>query len=208
MDRRSPAPTIFNRLEEAGIPWRVYYDPTQLVSLTGMLHASVLERYWKTHFRDMDQFYADVRNGTLPAYSFVEPRMVFNHNDMHPPWGELRDSTLTLDDGEKIEIDSSAYSDVRAGDKLIQDIYDAVRTSTSTTGSNAMNTALVITFDEHGGTYDHVAPPSTTPPTTGAPGESRHRDSPTRGHSRHRCGNQPTPRRWQSTPPRCTNDGR
>lgn len=166
-----PAPTIFNRLEEAGIPWRVYYDPTQLVSLTGMLHASVLERYWKTHFRDMDQFYADVRNGTLPAYSFVEPRMVFNHNDMHPPWGELRDSTLTLDDGEKLEIDSSTYSDVRAGDKLIQDIYDAVRTSTSTTGSNAMNTALVITFDEHGGTYDHVAPPSTTPPTTGAPGE-------------------------------------
>ncbi|WP_298943951.1 alkaline phosphatase family protein [uncultured Microbacterium sp.] len=120
----------------------------------------------------MDQFYADVRNGTLRAYSFVEPRMVFNHNDMHPPWGGLRDSTLTLD------------------------------------GSDAMNTALVITFDEHGGTYDHVAPPSTTPPTTGAPGESRHRDSPTRGHSRHRCGNQPTPRRWQSTRPRCTNDGR
>jgi phospholipase C len=39
------APTIFNRLEEAGIPWRVYYDLTQLVSMTGMLHASVLRRY-------------------------------------------------------------------------------------------------------------------------------------------------------------------
>lgn len=165
------SPTIFNRLESAGIPWRVYYDPTQLVSLTGMLHASVLEKYWKTNFRDMRQFYIDVADGNLPAYSFVEPRMVFNHNDMHPPWGELRDGVLELDDGEKLEVDNSAYSDVRAGDKLAQDVYDAIRTSRTRSGSNAMNTALVITFDEHGGTYDHVAPPSAVPPGTGEEGE-------------------------------------
>jgi phospholipase C len=163
--------TIFNRLEEAGIPWRVYYDPTQLVSLTGMLHASALEPYWKTHFRDMHQFYADVRNGDLPAYSFIEPRMVFNHNDMHPPWGHLRDSTLAMDDGTTLHIDNSAYSDVRAGDKLIQDVYEAIRNSRAAGKSNAMNTALVITFDEHGGTYDHVPPPTATPPTTGEEGE-------------------------------------
>lgn len=165
------APTIFNRLEEAGIPWRVYYDPTQLVSMTGMLHASVLRRYWKTNFRDMTQFYDDVENGNLPAYAFVEPRMIFNHNDMHPPWGELRDGEVTLDDGSTLQLDNSAYSDVRAGDKLLQDIYDAIRTSTSAQGSNAMNTALVVTFDEHGGTFDHVPPPTATPPTTGDEGE-------------------------------------
>jgi len=166
-----PAPTIFNRLEAKGIPWRVYYDATQLVSLTGMLHAAVLEPYWKTHFRTMKQFYDDALNGTLPAYAFVEPRMIFNHNDMHPPWGELRDGELTLDDGSTVQIDNSAHSDVRAGDKLLQDIYTAVRTSRSPKGSNAMNTALVVTFDEHGGTFDHVAPPTATPPTTGEPGE-------------------------------------
>ncbi|KXC05272.1 alkaline phosphatase family protein [Microbacterium hominis] len=164
-------PTIFNRLVAAGIPWRVYYDPTQLVSLTGMLHAPVLEQYWKTNFRDMRQFYADAAQGTLPAYSFIEPRMIFNHNDMHPPWGELRDGTLTLDDGSTLEIDNSAVSDVRAGDKLIQDVYDAIRTSRTRGGSNAMNTALVITFDEHGGTFDHVAPPAAAPPGSGEPGE-------------------------------------
>lgn len=164
-------PTIFNRLEEARIPWRVYYDPTQLVSLTGMLHASVLRQYWKTRFRTMEQFYLDVRGGTLPAYAFVEPRMVFNHNDMHPPWGELRDSLLELDDGSTLQIDDSAHSDVRAGDQLLQDVYDAIRTSRRTTGSNAMNTALVVTFDEHGGTFDHVNPPSATPPGTGDAGE-------------------------------------
>jgi phospholipase C len=165
------APTIFNRLEEAGISWRVYYDSTQLVSLTGMLHAPVLEQYWKTNFRDMDQFHADAASGNLPAYSFIEPRMVFSHNDMHPPWGELREGELELADGSSIAIPNSAYSDVRAGDALVQDIYDAIRTSDSADGSNAMNTALVITFDEHGGTYDHVAPPATVPPDNSGPGE-------------------------------------
>lgn len=163
--------TVFNRLEEAGISWRVHYDPTQLVSLTGLIHAPVLEKYWKTNFRDMTQFFADAASGDLPAYAFIEPRMIFNHNDMHPPWGELREGTLTLDDGTTIQVDGSAYSDVRAGDKLLQDVYDAIRTSASADGSNALNTALVVTFDEHGGIFDHAAPPAATPPDDSGPGE-------------------------------------
>ncbi|RLK52262.1 alkaline phosphatase family protein [Microbacterium telephonicum] len=166
-----PTPTIFNRLEEAGLTWRVYYDATQLVSLTGMLHASVLEQYWKSNFREMSQFYLDAAAGDLPEYAFIEPRMVFNHNDMHPPWGTVKEGELTLDDGTKLRIANSAESDVRAGDQLVQDVYDAVRTSTNATGSNALNTALVITFDEHGGTFDHVAPPSAVPPDSSGPGE-------------------------------------
>ncbi|WP_345802882.1 alkaline phosphatase family protein [Microbacterium sp. AZCO] len=165
------APTVFNRLEEAGIPWRVYYDSSQLLSLTGMIHAPALQRYWKTNFRVMEQFYEDAANGTLPAYAFIEPRMVFNHNDMHPPWGEIREGELELEDGSTLQIQNSAYSDVRAGDKLVQDIYDAIRESSTSRGSNAMNTALLITFDEHGGTFDHVAPPSTVPPDATGPGE-------------------------------------
>lgn len=165
------APTIFNRLEEAGIPWRIYYDGTQLVSLTGLLHAPVLQKYWKTNFREFAQFEIDAERGDLPAYSFIEPRMVFNHNDMHPPWGEAREGRLDLGDGEFIRLENSANSDVRAGDALIGQIYDAIRGAASPTGSNAMNTALVITFDEHGGTYDHVAPPTAVPPDNAGEGE-------------------------------------
>ncbi len=85
-----PAPTIFNRLEEAGISWRIYFDEMQLVSLTGVQHAPVLERYWRTdRFAHMSQFYEDARSGNLPAYAFIEPRMVYNHNDFHPPFGAL-----------------------------------------------------------------------------------------------------------------------
>ena len=166
------APTIFNRLEEAGVSWRVYYDQSQLTSGTGMLHAPVLQPYWKTHFRDMTQFKRDAEEGTLPAYSFVEPRMVFNHSDMHPPWGDrVHETDLQLEDGTIVPVYSSALSDVRAGDEFLGELYDTIRTAKSRRGSNAMNTALVITFDEHGGTFDHVAPPAATPPDRSGPGE-------------------------------------
>ena len=46
----------------------------------------------------------------------------------------------------------SAVSDVRAGEKLVASVYDAIKSSATADGSNAMNTLLLITFDEHGGT--------------------------------------------------------
>lgn len=91
----SPTPTIFNRLEEAGISWKIYFDEMQLVSLTGVMHAPVLQKFWRTkRFAHMTQFYEDARNGELPAYSFIEPRMVYNHNDFHPPFGVLREGEV------------------------------------------------------------------------------------------------------------------
>jgi phospholipase C len=151
--------TIFNRLEEAGIEWAVYYDDRQLISMTGLIHAPHLEPYFSTRFRTMSHFYRDVAEGTLPAYSFVEPRMLYDHNDMHPPVGPMEAVDV---DGKPIV--SGAISDVRAGDALLHDIYTAIKNSATSGGSNALNTVLAVTFDEHGGTFDHVAPPSATPP--------------------------------------------
>ena len=42
------------------------------------------------------------------------------------------------------------------GGALLARIYDAIRCSASPDGSNAYNTLLMVSFDEHGGTYDHV----------------------------------------------------
>jgi len=163
-----PTPTIFNRLEDAGLSWRIYFDEQQLISMTGMMHAPVLQKYWRTkHFAYMSEFYEDARHGRLPAYAFIEPRMIYNHNDFHPPFGAYRSSTV---DGEVVV--DSAVSDVRAGEALVARVYEAVRSGRSAQGSNALNTMLLITFDEHGGTYDHVPPPPATPPTARAePGE-------------------------------------
>ena len=158
--KANPAPTIFNRLEEKGISWAIYFDDSQIVSLTGFINGPALEPLWKTpHFRRMSQFYEDVASGNLPAYAFVEPRIVFDHNDMHPPVPSL---TIPLAAGQEDRV--GGVSDVRAGEKLLSDVYMAIRNSASATGSNAMNTMLLVTFDEHGGIHDHVVPPPATPP--------------------------------------------
>lgn len=152
-------PTIFNRLSDAGIEWAVYYDEKQIVSMTGFLHAPSIERYFRTNFRTMQQFWDDVANGSLPAYSFIEPRMVYDHNDMHPPVGPLTETDV---DGAIVS--GGAVSDVRAGEALLHQVYSSIQASGSVEGSNAMNTMLLVTFDEHGGTYDHVPPPDAAPP--------------------------------------------
>ena len=61
------------------------------------------------------------------------------------------------------------YSDggpgsVLLGDRIVWKVYQAIRNSQSASGNNWQNTLLIITFDEHGGGYDHVPPPSATPP--------------------------------------------
>nr|WP_221420793.1 alkaline phosphatase family protein [Conyzicola lurida] len=158
-DAKNAAPTIFNRLQDAGISWAVYYDDRQIVSMTGFIHAPSLEPFFATNFRTMQQFREDVATGTLPAYSFIEPRMIYDHNDMHPPVG-----VFTETDVDGTVIAGGAVSDVRAGEALLSSIYSDIRASSTPEGSNAGNTMLLVTFDEHGGTYDHVPPPAGTPP--------------------------------------------
>jgi phospholipase C len=165
-DKANASPTIFDRLSDAGLDWAVYYDDKQIISMTGFIHAPSLEKYFRTNFRTMSQFYVDVAQGTLPAYSFVEPRMIYDHNDMHPPVGPLTETDV---DGTIIS--GGAVSDVRAGEALLHQIYSAIRASGTVEGSNAMNTMLLVTFDEHGGIFDHVPPPAATPPGDGAKGE-------------------------------------
>ena len=47
-------------------------------------------------------------------------------------------------------------------------VYNAYRSATSETGTNVWNTALLIGWDEPGGTYDHVPPPLVSPPDPAA----------------------------------------
>jgi phospholipase C len=143
------AQTIFERLESKGLSWKVYYDPQEHLSLTAILHFPRLWGRIRTNFCYMSQFFEDAKTGNLPHYAFIEPRLFVNNNDMHPPtkvFGRV------------------GHSSVLAGEALIATIYNAIRLSDSPTGSNYLNTALLITFDEHGGCYDHIPPPAATPP--------------------------------------------
>jgi phospholipase C len=155
------AETIFERLEAKGLTWCVYCDAPSPASMTGIIHATRLHERFKTNFRTVADFVADARSGQLPTYSFIEPDMWAGHNDMHPP-------ISALVHGLKVDLPSSLLG----GEALLARVYDAVRSSESSTGSNYLNTLLLVTFDEAGGTYDHVAPPAAVPPTAGAaPGQ-------------------------------------
>jgi phospholipase C len=81
-------------------------------------------------------FQAAAAAGRLPAFTFLEPDWGSTGNSQHPNYN------------------------VALGEQFIHDVYQAVRT-----GPGWPQTLLVITYDEHGGCYDHVPPPGgATPP--------------------------------------------
>jgi phospholipase C len=152
------AETIFERLEAQGLSWRVYCDPPSHLSITGIIHAPRLLDRYATNFFTTDRFLADAASGELPTYSFIEPNLLYGHNDMHPDLDVLYP-----------DVPFDPPSSLIGGEALLAKIYDAVRSGTSATGSNAWNTLLLVTFDEHGGLYDHVPPPAVPPPVPAAP---------------------------------------
>jgi len=95
-----------------------------------------------TNFGVFTGFQADAAAGTLPAYAFMEPSWGSTGNSQHPNY------------------------DVALGEQLIHDVYYALRG-----GPGWHQTLLIISYDEHGGLYDHVPPPSGAVPPDDSPGE-------------------------------------
>ncbi|MFY9739042.1 MAG: alkaline phosphatase family protein [Candidatus Cybelea sp.] len=152
------AETIFERLELKGLTWCVYCDAPSPASMTGIIHASRLRSRFAKNFLTVADFLEHAQSGQLPNYAFIEPNLWHGHNDMHPPISALLHG-LPWD----------PPSSLLGGEALLAKVYDAVRTSSSSRGSNYLNTLLLVAFDEAGGTYDHVAPPSAPPPDPSAP---------------------------------------
>ena len=87
-------------------------------------------------------FQSAAAGGTLPAFSFLEPEWSATGNSQHP-----------------------AY-DVAQGEQLMHDVYETLRG-----GPGWAQTLLVITYDEHGGCFDHVPPPAGAVPPDNTAGE-------------------------------------
>jgi phospholipase C len=96
----------------------------------------------ESHFGLFTDFQAAAAAGTLPPYTFLEPSWESTGNSQHPNYN------------------------VALGEQLIHDVYYALRN-----GPGWNQTLLIITYDEHGGCYDHVAPPTTAVPPDNSPGE-------------------------------------
>ena len=117
---RNTAETIFERLEAKGLTWRVYCDPPSHLSITGIIHAPRLLDRFETNFFTTDRFLADAASGELPTYSFIEPNLLYGHNDMHPAFDALFPG-----------VDLDPPSSLLGGEALLAKIYDAIRTSSA-----------------------------------------------------------------------------
>ena len=156
------AETLFERLEAHGKTWKVYVAEPMPLSVTGLIHFPRLQGRLATHFVPFGEFEKDAAAGTLPNFSLIEPDMTSGHNDYHPAYGR---SFI----GSDMDIGFDPPSSMLGGEALLQRIYDAYRSMTGPSGTNVWNTALLIGWDEPGGTYDHVPPGPVPPPDMASP---------------------------------------
>lgn len=123
--------TLFDHLSEHGVPWRYYENRYCFLRL---FDRYTLDDEAIVDFNDpVKGFLASARAGTLPSVSFIDPNFVDEP-----------------DDGDN---DDGPPADIRAGQHLIGRIVNALMA-----GPKWQKTLLVITYDEHGGFYDHVNP--------------------------------------------------
>ena len=161
---KNDAETIFERLEAHGKTWKVYVMEPMVLSFTGLIHFPRLKDRLATHFVPFAEFEKDAAAGTLPDFSLIEPNMLSGHGDYHPAMGR------SFSDAVDIKVDNP--SSTLSGEAFLARVFDAYRSATSESGTNVWNTALLIGWDEPGGTYDHVAPgPAVAPDPSAPPGE-------------------------------------
>src|SRR5215470_15128244 len=126
--------TIFDLLEAHAVTWANYF---QDVPSGGSFRLFTLSGH-DPHFLPYAVFLAQVTGvpgvPALPQVSFVDPNFGFfsrtAENDEHPP------------------------ADIQRGEAFLSQLVNAVRN-----GPYWKDSIIFITYDEHGGFYDHVKPP-------------------------------------------------
>jgi phospholipase C len=132
--------TLPDYLEARKVSWKIYTAG----GVPGFaLFITQFLKYRAEHLATIDDFKADAAAGKLPAVSLVDPLLGeedYDRNDEHPP------AIATI------------------GQAFVADLVD-----TLTKSPNWPRSAMFITYDEHGGLYDHVVPPPACPPDDIAP---------------------------------------
>ena len=151
--------TIFEQLTSRHASWRIYHDGVpQVWCFSNLWQRSLLDRLLNrgtaaiSNWYEQAAFYEHVAHDDLPSYSFIEPC----HSDLRD---EVLQQTLVTN-SQHPGNNRGSPRDFYAGERLIKDIYDALVARPALFAKSL----LVITYDEHGGFYDHVKPPPATPP--------------------------------------------
>jgi phospholipase C len=156
--------SVFELLDEAAasdewpwperLPWKVYYHDWPLAAFVKYVDDNwgVLFDGNVYHANDwFGGFFHDVKNDELPTYSFIEPCYtdVFlgTPSSNHPGGSDINENPPAIS--------------ICPGEQLLQSIYTALYN-----GPNNLfeKTLFIVTYDEHGGLYDHAEPPAAVPP--------------------------------------------
>src|SRR3984893_2693141 len=148
------ATTIFQELQIAGISWKIYVDPDNSPCASNPTPQCLLTLSYVGNFAwgqtipsqypqslvPISQYFTDLKNGTLPQVAEIEPA-----------------SNAGLDEHGS---DSDQYPiNIQLGANFVSSLIHGLMTSSSWSSS-----AFILTYDEFGGLYDHVAPqPAVSP---------------------------------------------
>ena len=160
LDDTYPRWKASNNPSEA-LNWKVYYHDAPLSVLCEYVHKNWNDEggnVWGFEPSEFDPgFESDVKKGLLPKYSYIEPRYTDEFygipNSNHPggagiDWEDPNGQSLP------------PAVDVRYGEILLYQLWAILNEYPEVFDK----TLLIVTYDEHGGLYDHVPPPCATSP--------------------------------------------
>jgi phospholipase C len=162
-----PNGTIWDRLSAHNISWRNYFSdaPTTAIILDTVLNHPL-------NIGRIEEFFVDAALGTLPSVSLVDCNMGAIQGEIPSVVGDLPYPVPTFAATPDLVINTTCQSeenpeDVQLGEAFVASVVNAVMS-----GPAWRRTLLVWMYDEHGGYYDHVAPPpamvpDATPPDIG-----------------------------------------
>ncbi|RWW42116.1 hypothetical protein BHE74_00052355 [Ensete ventricosum] len=131
-----PQKTIFDSLHDDGLDFGIYYESAPAT----LFYRNLRKLKYVFKFHKFGTFKDHARDGKLRSLSVLEPRyfdlLGKAANDDHPS------------------------HDVANGQKMVKEVYEALRASPQWNES-----LFIITYDEHGGFYDHVATPTVGVPS-------------------------------------------
>ncbi len=136
LDCGASKPTIFSELDDKGVQYKVYSDNSPPIGA-----AAVLFRVYDPTkgVGSIDDFVSDAAKDKLPSVVFVEPNYgkipYETEDDEHPP------------------------TNIQVGQRMAWKVITGLMASPSWQSS-----ILFVTWDEHGGYYDHYAPPHACDP--------------------------------------------
>jgi phospholipase C len=131
-------PSFVRQLDAAGATWR-WYTHEVFATIWAVDRGYLPKTFdnvrpFSSSFSSED-FFSAAKSGRLPDVAWIDPNFVdiggaVGSNDDHPP------------------------ADVRAGQELVLRVFNALARSPAWE-----RTLLLVTYDEHGGFFDHVPPP-------------------------------------------------